>query len=96
MTQTMNSESVPLPSAVRDILLTKLPESELDHWAVEAIVVEAAREHIVSRRKAATLLGYADYESREAFFERHGLTNDYTLEMVEEDFQAIESLRAKR
>jgi hypothetical protein len=45
-----------------------VPEKELDHWLAEAIVVAAVREHIISRRKAATLLGYEDYESREAFF----------------------------
>lgn len=96
MTHRTNNESVPLPTGIREILLTKMPESELDHWAGEAIVVEAAREHLISRRKAATLLGYEDHDSREAFFERHGLTNEYTLEMVEEDFKAIDALRAKR
>lgn len=96
MSQTMNIESVPLPPGIRDILLMKMPEDEVDHWAAEAIVVEAAREHLISRRKAATLLGYDDYQSRETFFERHGLTNEYTLEMVAEDFQAIDTLKAKR
>jgi hypothetical protein len=43
---------------------------------VEALVVEAVREHIESRRKGASLLGLEDYESREAFFERHGLFNE--------------------
>jgi hypothetical protein len=82
-----------VPLGVREVLLTKVPESEVDHWAAEAIAVAAAREHIISRRKAATLLGYEDYESREAFFEHHGLTNEYTVEMVEEDFGAIDALR---
>jgi len=92
----MNIESVPLPPGIRDILLMKMPADDVDHWAAEAIVVEAAREHIISRRKAATLLGYDDNQSRETFFDRYGLTNEYTLEMVEEDFQAISVLYAKR
>ncbi|AIE84756.1 hypothetical protein OP10G_1388 [Fimbriimonas ginsengisoli Gsoil 348] len=67
MIQLRNFESLPLPPAVRDILLTKLPKSELDPWAIEAIVVEVAREHIVSCRKAATRLGYKGYESAKPF-----------------------------
>ena len=58
--------------------------------ATEALVVEAAREHLISRRRAATLLGLEDFEAREAFFGRHQLFNENTVEMVEQDFSAID------
>jgi hypothetical protein len=54
------------------------------------------REHIISRRKAASLLGLDSYLDRNAFFVRHGLMNEYTLEMVEQDIRAIEKLRSLR
>ena len=96
MAQTASSQAIPLPGKVRDLLLLKVPDGELARWAVEAIVVEAVREHMISRNKAATFLGLEDYESREAFFERHGLLNSYTLEMIREDFETIDLLEAKR
>ena len=92
----MNTESIPLPPGVRDIVLMKIAPSEFNHWAAERIVAGAAREHMISRRKAATLLGYESISEREAFFERNGLTSEYTLEMVDEDFAAIDALRSKR
>jgi len=96
MTQAVNESAVSLPQSIRELLLLKVPEAEINHWALEAIVVEAAREHIISRRKAADLLGLKNYASREAFFERHGLILEYTMEMVEEDFRTIEHLEALR
>jgi hypothetical protein len=88
-------QSDPIPADLRAILLTKLSEQQVAAWATEAVVVEAAREHIISRRKAASLLGLNNYVERHAFFERHGLTNEYTAQMVEMDIKAIETLRAK-
>jgi hypothetical protein len=78
------------------MILLKMPEGELHHWVLEAIVVEAAREHIISRRKTASILGFKDFESREAFFERHGLFIEYTMEMAEKDFKSIKHLEALR
>ncbi len=95
MAQTARTISVYLPPGVRELLLLKVPEAELDHWALEAIVVEAAREHVISRSKAASLLGLDDYEARDAFFERHGLTNEYTLEQMEMDRKAIAVLHPR-
>lgn len=59
-------------------------------------MVEAVREHIISRNKGATLLGLEDYESREAFFDRHQLFNGYTFEMWEQGRESIEILQARR
>lgn len=89
-------QQVPIPEDLRTLLLAKLNDEQLSAWITEAAVVEAVRQHVISRNKGATLLGLEDYESRGAFFERHQLFNEYTIEMVEEDFKAIETLRAKR
>ena len=90
----MSIESIPLPPDLREVLLLKVPEAELTHWATEALVVEAAREGFISRRKAATLLGYDAYDAREAFFERHRLIEEYSLEMLEMDRRALEKLES--
>jgi hypothetical protein len=83
-------QPVPIPEDLRAILIAKLSEQRVSAWATEALVVEVAREHIISRRKAATLLGLEDYESREAFFERHQLNIEYRMEMWEQDRKSIE------
>jgi len=93
MVQPEHIESVPIPESFREILVGHLGEQSLKSWETEALIVEAAREHIISRRKAATLLGLTNYIERQVFFERHGLTNEYTLEMLEMDLQALETLR---
>ena len=90
MAQPARIQSVPIPEDLRVLLLAKLSEQQLATWGAEALVVEAVREHIISRQKGATLLGLDDYESREAFFGRHELFNEYTLEMVEQDFKTID------
>ena len=94
MSSTARDEPILLPIGIREVLMSTMPVSEINRWAGEAIVVEAVREHLISRRKAATLLGYEDYESREAFVNRHNLRNDYTLEMIQDDFRAIDQSRA--
>jgi hypothetical protein len=96
MAQPAYIQPVAIPEDLRALLLAELGEKELSAWATEALVVEAARQHIISRRKAATLLGLTNYLEREAFFERHQLFNEYTLEMVEEDFKTIAILEEKR
>jgi hypothetical protein len=90
MIQAAHVHTVPIPDDLWALLLAKLSEQQLSDWATETLVVEAAREHVISRRKAASLLGYQDYESREAFFERHQLFNEYTVEMLDEDFKTID------
>ena len=96
MVQPAHIQTVLIPDDLRALLLAKLSEEQLSDWATEALVVEAAREHVISRRKAATLLGYHDYESREEFFERHRLFVEYTMEMWEQDLKSIELLEARR
>jgi hypothetical protein len=96
MAQPAHIQAVPIPEDLRALLLAKLGEQQLSAWVTEAAVVEAVRQHVISRNKAATLLGLEDYEEREAFFERCQLFNEYTREMVEEDFRTIEILEARR
>ena len=83
--------TVPLPDALRDALVERLGPEGARGWGLEAMLVEAARQGLVSRRKAATLLGIDAPDDREAFFERHGLTLEYTPEMLEEDWRTIQA-----
>jgi len=96
MVQPIPPSAVNIPAEIKSLLAGEIGEAKFSAWVTEAVVVEAARQHIISRRKAATLMGLAGYEDREAFFERHDLRNEYTVEMVEEDFKTLEALRALR
>lgn len=90
MAQPVHLEPVPIPEALHELLVARLGEREVSSWATEAVVVESARQGLISRRKAATLLGIQDPSAREEFFERHGLILEYTAEMLEEDFKTID------
>lgn len=92
MVQPAYIQPVPIAEDLRSILVEKMGEAKLSSWASEAIVVEAIRENVISRKKGASLLGLDDIEAREAFFERHQLHNEYTVEMLEQDLASI-SLR---
>jgi hypothetical protein len=96
MAQRSQPQYVPIPEELRVLLVGKFNEHQLTAWGTEALVVEAVREHIISRRKAATLLGFQDYTSRQAFFERHELFNEYTMEMLDQDFKTIDLLNDAR
>ncbi len=96
MVQPAHIQPVAIPEDLRVLLLAELSEQQLSEWVTEAAVVEAARQHVISRNKAATLLAHDDYEAREAFFERHELYNEYTMEMWEQDLKTIEMLEARR
>jgi hypothetical protein len=95
MDESARAGNVPLPEGIREHL-AEVTEADLNKWAGEAIVAEAARRHLLSRHKAATLLGLEDYQTREAFFVWHGLTNKYTLAMLEEDLEGINTLKSMR
>ncbi|HEY3782387.1 MAG TPA: hypothetical protein VGL56_14995 [Fimbriimonadaceae bacterium] len=90
MAQPAHIQPVLIPEDLRSLLLAKFGDKELSAWVTEAVVVEAVRQHVISRNKGATLLGLNDYEAREAFFDRHELFNEYTMEMLEQDFKTIE------
>jgi len=83
-------DAVAIPGELRALLVSRIEPSQVSGWATEALVIEAARQHIISRKKATTLLGITDYGEREAFFERHGLQLEYTMEMLDLDFKAID------
>jgi hypothetical protein len=93
MAEPAHIQPVPIPEDLRVLLLAKLNDEQLSAWVTEAAVVEAVRQHVISRNKGATLLGLDDYEARDAFFERHQLYNDYTMEMLDQDFRTIDQHR---
>ncbi len=90
MAQSAHIQKVPIPEDLRVLLLAKLDDQQLSAWVTEAAVVEAVRQHLISRNKDATLLGIDDYAAREDFFERHQLFNEYTMEMLDQDFKTID------
>ena len=78
-----------LPDSLYDALVTRVGDEGLAAWGIEAMAVEAVRQGTISRRKAASILEIDSPDVREAFFERHGLSLEYTLEDMEEDFRTL-------
>ncbi len=83
---------VEVPEEFRKLIAKQRGEANLPQWASEALVIEAVREGLISRRKAAELLGIDGELDRDEFFARSGLIEEYTPEMLEQDRKSYEEL----
>jgi len=76
------SVEVDVPEPLQSALLGRV--GSLSRWGWEALVLEAAREGLLSRGTAGELLGLGFHE-REAFFARRGLTYDLSEEELQRE-----------
>jgi predicted HTH domain antitoxin len=60
------------------------PGRDVARAALEAIVLEAIREHRLSEHQAATLLGFSRYEL-DGFLKQHEVWLDYSIEDLERE-----------
>jgi predicted HTH domain antitoxin len=60
------------------------PGRDVARAALEAIVLEAIREHRLSEHQAASLLGLSRYEL-DGFLKQHEVWLDYSIEDLEKD-----------
>ena len=83
---------VVLPDGLKGVLSTRMPSEErLSRWAVEAMVIEAYREGIISRGKLGEILGLPFHE-REAFLAARGIPYNYDAADLEADIQTLDRL----
>jgi hypothetical protein len=81
-----NPLTIEVPASLTAALTKSKDEATLPRWALEALVVEAVREHVISRGFGGELLGM-DFGQREEFYAQHGVTYDLTNEELDEDEQ---------
>lgn len=77
--------AVTIPERLKTALESNVGSSEFPRWALEAMVVEAVREGLISRGFGGDILGLGFY-AREELYARRGVVYDYT----EEDLDAQE------
>lgn len=87
--------SVEVPEELRRILAERPGEAELPRWALEAIVLEAVREGILSRGRGGELLGLGFHE-REALYARRGLVYSYDAEELAAEGRDLEGFLTGR
>jgi predicted HTH domain antitoxin len=82
--------SLNLPDELSAILAP--PGQDLPRAAVEAIALEAYREHKLSTAQLRRLLGYQTRMELDGFLKDHGVELEYTLEDLERDREAHRQL----
>ena len=75
----MAQSTITLPESLASALEEGLGGGDLPRWALEALVVEAVREGLVSRGFGGDVLGIGFHE-REALYARRGVVYDYSKE----------------
>ena len=68
---------------------------DLSRAALEALVAESCRTHLLSDHQAAELLGLSRYEL-DGFLKEHGVFLDYSIEDYERECEEGERLWQKR
>jgi len=80
---------VPIPDELGRLLASRaLSEDELARWALEAILIEAYRERLLSRGKLGELLGLSFHE-REAFLAERGVPYNYDPDDLATDARTL-------
>ena len=80
----MRHNAITLPDSLTSALEEGLGEVDLPLWALEAMVLEALREGLITRGHGGQLLGLGFYE-REAFYARRGIVYDLDDEALERE-----------
>jgi predicted HTH domain antitoxin len=83
---------LPLPDDLKGVLTSRLAsEDQLPRWALEAMVIEAYRERLISRGKLGELLGLAFHE-REEFLAGRDVPYNYGPDELEADARTLDRL----
>lgn len=85
------SVTVELPEPVERELATHWTEAQLSRKTLEALLIEAYREGLLSRGKVGELLGMG-FQEREAFLNERGVAYNYGIEDFEQDLRTMEAL----
>ena len=66
-----------IPEGFKRAVEGKIAESDFSRWGIEALVLEAVREGLITRGYGGELLSLGFHE-REQFYATHGVTYDLT------------------
>lgn len=86
--------TVELPEPVERELKERWDAAELSRKTLEALLIEAYREGLISRGKIGELLGMGFHE-REAFLKERDVPYNYGVEEFEQDLRTMGELAGK-
>jgi len=86
--------AVNIPESLRSAIESGPKTIDLPRWVLEAMVVEAVREGLITGGRAGQTLGLT-FEERERFLAERGVVHDYSEEELGEQQQAIDRILAK-
>lgn len=86
--------TVDLPETVEQALKERWGEARLSRKTLEALLIEAYREGLLSRGKLGELLGLG-FQDREAFLNDRGVAYNYDLQDFEQDLHTMDELLGK-
>jgi hypothetical protein len=80
-----NTVTIEIPPSLTAALAMEKGEDSLPRWALETLVIEAVREHVISRGFGGELLGL-NFGQREELVARQSITYDLSSEeLVQEE-----------
>jgi hypothetical protein len=84
-----NTITVPFPERLRDALETRgVGETGIAHWSLQAIIIEAYREGLISRGMIGELLGMS-FEERETWLSERDVPYPYGVTDLQDDRQTF-------
>jgi predicted HTH domain antitoxin len=83
--------AVTLPEPLRVALEDGNESVDLSRWTLEALVLEAVREGLISRGRGGELLGLG-FHQREELFARRGVTYDLSEEELRKEQDDLQSI----
>ena len=87
--------TVEIPAPLTEALALQKSPATLPRWVLEALVVEAVRQRLISRGCGGELLGLS-FGEREEFYARHGVTYELSDEELAEDEEARDRMFKRR
>ncbi|CAN5550069.1 hypothetical protein BH11ARM2_BH11ARM2_15880 [soil metagenome] len=89
----MTIAPIELPEKLRVAIESEVGPTELPRWTLEALVVEAVREGLISRGYGGEILGLG-FHQREEFYARRGIVYTYSEEDLDAEGKDLEQLLA--
>lgn len=81
---------IEVPAEFRQVLADQAGDASVPRWALEALVIEAVREGLVSRGFGGEMLGI-NFHEREKFFASRGIVYDFSETELDAEQRDLES-----
>lgn len=87
----MAQSTITVPESLTNAVEEGLGKVDLPRWALEAMVLEALREGLITRGYGGEILGLGFHE-REAFYAQRGVVYDYSDEDLAQERRDLERM----